>query len=99
MSCCVGITTVLTPLTWIHRVGLGQMCPEGRCFSFDQAASGWVKGEGTGAMSIDNLTEKVEGISVVDDSRSYLGTLGSIVITHAGATASIGAPSGPAEQE
>lgn len=99
MSCCVGITTVLTPLTWIHRTGLGQISNWGRCFSFDQSASGWVKAEGGGAMAIDNLTEKIEGVAVQDESRPYLGTLGSIVITHAGATATMGTPNGPANQE
>merc|ERR550532_969256 len=34
MSMCMGIAVTLTPLTWIHRVGLGQMCPGGRCLSF-----------------------------------------------------------------
>lgn len=99
LSCCVGICMVLTPLTWIHRVGLGQMSPFGRCFAFDNSASGWIKAEGGGAIALDNLTEKIEGVNVVDDSRDYLGTFGSVVLTHAGQAASLGTPHGPAEQE
>mmetsp|Transcript_24537 Transcript_24537/g.70517 ORF Transcript_24537/g.70517 Transcript_24537/m.70517 type:complete len:1160 (-) Transcript_24537:68-3547(-) len=98
MSMCMGIAVTLTPLTWIHRVGLGQMSPGGRCFSFDQSATGWIKGEGGVAFAVDNLTEKVEGVSIIDDSRYYLGTVGTVKINHAGMQTNLGTPHGPAVQ-
>mmetsp|Transcript_76043 Transcript_76043/g.154402 ORF Transcript_76043/g.154402 Transcript_76043/m.154402 type:complete len:1159 (-) Transcript_76043:168-3644(-) len=98
MSMCMGIALTLTPLTWIHRVGLGQLSPLGRCFTFDQSATGWVKAEGMGALAIDNLTEKVEGVAVQDDSRYYLGTFGAVHINHSGQQSSMGTPHGPAIQ-
>nr|AQS99306.1 type I polyketide synthase [Gambierdiscus excentricus] len=97
MSMCMGVAVTLTPLTWIHRVGLGQMSPLGRCLSFDQSATGWVKGEGGVAVAVDNLTEKVDGVSVIDD-RYYLGTLGTVKINHAGQQSTLGTPHGPAVQ-
>mmetsp|Transcript_59166 Transcript_59166/g.190309 ORF Transcript_59166/g.190309 Transcript_59166/m.190309 type:complete len:1000 (-) Transcript_59166:277-3276(-) len=98
MSMCMGICMVLTPLTWIHRVGLGQISPLGRCLSFDQSATGWVKGESGTALAVDNLTEKVEGVSIIDENRYYLGALGSVKINHAGLQTNLGTPHGPAEQ-
>uniref|UniRef100_A0A7S1SCT2 Ketosynthase family 3 (KS3) domain-containing protein n=1 Tax=Alexandrium catenella TaxID=2925 RepID=A0A7S1SCT2_ALECA len=98
MAMCMGIAMTLTPLTWIHRVGLGQISPSGRCLSFDQSATGWTKCEGGCAFAVDNLTEKVEGISIIDDSRYYLGTVGTVKINHAGMQTSLGTPHGPAVQ-
>jgi hypothetical protein len=48
---------------------------------------------------MDNLTETIEGVPVVDESRAYVGTFGSVVLTHAGQAATMGTPHGPAEQE
>eukprot|EP00445_Apocalathium_hangoei_P022569 CAMPEP_0203899414 /NCGR_PEP_ID=MMETSP0359-20131031/41833_1 /ASSEMBLY_ACC=CAM_ASM_000338 /TAXON_ID=268821 /ORGANISM="Scrippsiella Hangoei, Strain SHTV-5" /LENGTH=1158 /DNA_ID=CAMNT_0050822657 /DNA_START=62 /DNA_END=3535 /DNA_ORIENTATION=+ len=98
MSSVTGVTTILTPLTWYHRIGLGHMGPMGRCLSFDGSAVGWVKSELAGSLAIDNLTETVDGVQVQDDSRYYVGTFGSTVTKHMGVTATLGTPNAPAVQ-
>mmetsp|Transcript_115611 Transcript_115611/g.258317 ORF Transcript_115611/g.258317 Transcript_115611/m.258317 type:complete len:1168 (+) Transcript_115611:165-3668(+) len=98
MSACFGFTITLTPLTWFHRIGLGQMSTMGRCLTFDQSATGWVKAEGGGCLAIDNLTEVVDGFAIQDESRYYLGTFGACNISHQGGAASMGTPHGPAIQ-
>jgi len=40
----------------------------------------------------------VEGVSIIDESRYYLGTLGTVKINHAGMQTSLGTPHGPAVQ-
>ncbi|CAE8742837.1 unnamed protein product, partial [Polarella glacialis] len=98
MACCVAANVVLTPLTWLNRVGLGHMSPAGRCFTFDQSSSGFVKGEGVTGIALDRLTETIEGVLVQDESRPLVGTIGSVAVSHMGQAASLGTPHGPSVQ-
>jgi polyketide synthase-associated protein len=93
MSSCTGVKTVLTPLTWLHRIGLGLMSPFGRNFTFDSSGTGWCVAEGGGSLAISNLVETVDGERVVDSDKSYMGTIAACHIMHAGASANMtGAP-------
>jgi len=92
MSSCTGVTVILTPLTWFHRVGLGQMTSKGRCLSFDQSAAGWIKSESGGSLAVDNLLETVDGVPVQDNSRDCFATVADTTIKHMGVTATLGTP-------
>eukprot|EP00930_Biecheleria_cincta_P033397 TRINITY_DN23131_c0_g1_i1.p1 TRINITY_DN23131_c0_g1~~TRINITY_DN23131_c0_g1_i1.p1 ORF type:complete len:894 (-),score=143.51 TRINITY_DN23131_c0_g1_i1:2-2683(-) len=94
----VGISVVLTPLTWLNRIALGHMCPKGRCFVFDECARGWVKSDAVGSLAMDRLTDTVEGKQVQDESRFYVGTVGSVSVKHMGQSATLGTPHGPSVQ-
>lgn len=95
----VGISIVLTPLTWLNRIALGHMNPRGRSFVFDECARGWVKTDAMGALSVDRLTDTIEGKPVQDESRFYVGTLSTVVIKHMGQSATLGTPHGPSVQQ
>lgn len=64
----------------------------GRCFTFDQTADGYIRGEG-GAGFFMKVTTDLEEI----DSR--LGVIAGVCANHNGKAASLTAPSGPGQQK
>jgi len=63
----------------------------GRCFTFDEAADGYQRGEGCGSMYM-----KLSGAS--KDREERLAAIVGTVSSHDGKSASLTAPSGPAQQ-
>jgi len=63
----------------------------GRCFTFDETADGYQRGEGCGAMFMKLSRES-------KDQESRVACLVSSVSSHDGKSASLTAPSGPAQQ-
>mmetsp|Transcript_89390 Transcript_89390/g.182283 ORF Transcript_89390/g.182283 Transcript_89390/m.182283 type:complete len:743 (+) Transcript_89390:3-2231(+) len=96
---CGGIALTLHHNYLILACAQGLICPEGRCFSFDVTAAGWVKGEGSGIIVVDkNKVEMIDGEAVVDDKKHILALVSSGMVGHVGASASLTAPNGPGEQ-
>jgi len=63
----------------------------GRCFTFDEAADGYQRGEGCAAFFLQITADK-------DTTENRLGCMVGSVSSHDGKSASLTAPSGPAQQ-
>lgn len=88
-----GVYLMLTGATWLLLSANGHLSPQGRCFSFDQSADGYVKSEGVANLVLTLLE---------DDSKSEVEPKGIIAATHANHTgrgASLTAPCGPQQGE
>ncbi|MFD7662132.1 type I polyketide synthase, partial [Streptomyces sp. NPDC059788] len=70
----------------------GGMSPDGRCYTFDARANGYVRGEGGGAVLLKRLSQ-----AVADGDRVYGVIRGSAVNNGSGSTMST--PSGKAQEE
>jgi hypothetical protein len=75
------------------------MSNKGRSLTFDATANGWAKGEGLAAATFQKLGDVVDGKTVIDSDKAYLGTIAGAVVGHSGAASSYSAPNGPIEQE
>jgi acyl transferase domain-containing protein len=85
--------------SFVATCAQGFMSNKGRSLTFDATANGWVKGEGLAVVAMQKLGEVVDGKTVVDPDKPYLGTIAGGVVGHVGTTSSFNAPSGPIEQE
>lgn len=61
-----GANAILTPLLTLNFTGAGVIAPDGRCKTFDAAADGIVRGEGTGVVHLKRLSD-----AVADGDRIY----------------------------
>ncbi|CAE7461697.1 ppsA [Symbiodinium natans] len=93
---CGGVFLQMSPFMWPRFNAY--MNPAGRCFSFDQAANGYVRGECCASAALKPYAEKVDNQLLVVDA-PVLGTLVGWRMTNNGRSAGLAAPSGPAEQE
>jgi len=91
-----GVYLCLTPFMWPRWEAF--MNPAGRCFSFDNAARGYVVGEGCTMCTLKPYAEKVDGSIVVSDD-PYVGTMVGWSMANSGRNAGMAAPCGPAEEE
>ena len=78
---------IFSPMATVSIAVAGMTSPQGRCFTFDQRASGYCRGEGAVAVHVT-----ADG----DDSKSRF--LGSAVRAH-GKSASLTAPNSPMQIE
>lgn len=74
------------------------MSAVGRCFSFDQDASGWIRGEGASSVVLKRHGEMVDGEFVTDNEVNVIATLVGWTVTQNGRSASLSAPNGVAQQ-
>ncbi|CAE7221089.1 ppsD [Symbiodinium pilosum] len=93
---CGGVFLQMSPFMWPRFNAY--MNPKGRCFSFDQAANGYVRGECCASAALKPYAEKVDNQLIIADG-PCLGTLVGWRMTNNGRSAGLAAPSGPAEQE
>jgi len=91
-----GVFLQMTPFMWPRFNAW--MNPAGRCFSFDQNANGYVRGECCASVALEPYANKVDGALVVSD-KPCIGTMVGWRMTNNGRSAGLCAPSGPAEQE
>ncbi|NJC37104.1 acyl transferase domain-containing protein/acyl carrier protein/SAM-dependent methyltransferase [Xanthomonas arboricola] len=82
-----GVTLYLTPESYISMCGAGMLSAAGRCSAFDNAADGFVPGEGVGALVLKRLSD-----AIADNDRIHAVVLGS-GINQDGRTNGITAPS------
>ena len=94
---CGGVFLQMTPFMW-PRFG-AYMNPNGRCFSFDQSANGYVRGECCASAALKPYAEKTSAGDLFVIDGPCIGTLVGWRMTNNGRSAGLHAPSGPAEQE
>eukprot|EP00931_Biecheleriopsis_adriatica_P030537 TRINITY_DN17_c0_g1_i1.p1 TRINITY_DN17_c0_g1~~TRINITY_DN17_c0_g1_i1.p1 ORF type:complete len:811 (+),score=189.08 TRINITY_DN17_c0_g1_i1:114-2546(+) len=90
---------MITGTTWIIASGRGWLSPQGRCFTFDNSAEGYVKSEGVSSLVLNLLEEQVDGKKVRDDSSTVNGVIAATHMNHTGRGATLTASCGPQEQE
>lgn len=83
---------MLSPNLFICFAKARMISPDCRCRSFDQRANGYARGEGAGMVFLRPLEEALK------DGNPILATLRGSAVNHGGRSASLTAPSGPAQQ-
>jgi acyl transferase domain-containing protein/SAM-dependent methyltransferase len=87
-----GVNLILTPELSICFSSARMMSPDGRCKTFDDAANGYVRGEGCGVVVLRRLSD-----ALADGDRILALVRGSAV-NQDGRSGGLTAPSGPAQQ-
>ncbi|MGE2736151.1 type I polyketide synthase [Mycolicibacterium vaccae] len=88
-----GANVLLTPATMITFSNAHMLAPDGRCKTFDEAADGYVRGEGCGVIVIKRLEDAVR-----DGDRIRAVIRGS-AINQDGASGGLTVPNGVAQQQ
>ncbi|MDH5325116.1 MAG: SDR family NAD(P)-dependent oxidoreductase [Gammaproteobacteria bacterium] len=81
-----GIGLFMTPSNFISFAQMGMLSPTGQCKTFDDAADGYVRGEGCGLIFLKPLN------SALKDGDDILGVIKGSAINHGGRAKSITAP-------
>uniref|UniRef100_A0A7S4PZ26 Ketosynthase family 3 (KS3) domain-containing protein n=1 Tax=Alexandrium monilatum TaxID=311494 RepID=A0A7S4PZ26_9DINO len=95
----IGAQLMMSPVWWPQHCAMGWLSIRGRCLTYDASASGFARGEGVGAVALKPLADVVNGEYVRDDTSPLVGVLAGTCLNINGRGASLGAPSGMAEQE
>ncbi|BBB93450.1 MAG TPA: polyketide synthase [Methylomusa anaerophila] len=82
-----GVNIMAGPYLHIQASKAGMLSPDGRCFSFDARANGFVPGEGVGVVLLKRLADAVR------DGDPIYGVISGWGINHDGKTNGITAPS------
>ncbi|QFQ28648.1 SDR family NAD(P)-dependent oxidoreductase (plasmid) [Bacillus thuringiensis] len=93
MALVGGVTLYLTPESYISMCGAGMLSPDGQCKTFDNAANGFVPGEGAGALVLKRLKD-----AEADKDHIYGVIIGS-GLNQDGKTNGITAPSTNSQME
>ncbi|CDJ35952.1 LOW QUALITY PROTEIN: PKSN polyketide synthase for alternapyrone biosynthesis protein, related [Eimeria mitis] len=96
-GCCTGalvggVNIMLSPNLFICFAKARMISPDCRCRSFDQRANGYARGEGVGMVFLRPLEDALK------DGNPVFATLRGSAVNHGGRSASLTAPSGPAQQ-
>ena len=87
-----GVSLMLSPAYTINFSKARMLSPDGRCKTFDDAADGYVRGEGAGMVLLKRLAD-----AVADGDRIFAVVRGS-AINQDGHTSGLTVPNGPAQQ-
>ncbi|MBU6398819.1 MAG: SDR family NAD(P)-dependent oxidoreductase [Verrucomicrobia bacterium] len=88
-----GVNLILTPATTLGFIRAGMLAPDGRCKTFDQDASGYVRGEGVGAVLLKRLVDAER------DGDPIHGVILATAVNHGGRVNSLTAPNPVAQAE
>ncbi|MFK4106596.1 beta-ketoacyl synthase N-terminal-like domain-containing protein, partial [Streptomyces sp. NPDC019531] len=88
-----GVHLNLSPASSVSAAKLGVLSPDGRCYTFDSRANGFVRGEGGGLVVLKPLSRALE-----DGDDIYCTVLGSAV-NNDGSGTGLTAPSPEGQQE
>lgn len=88
-----GVNLLVTPHLFVYFSKLGALSPDGRCKPFDAAANGYARGEGCGAVLLKRLSDAQH------DGDTILAVIRGSAIGQDGASSSLTAPSGLAQQQ
>merc|ERR1711865_294796 len=81
---------------WIAQTSSHMLSPQGRCFTFDQSANGQNRGEGCSCV---NLQTSEPWQQDAMDAKGRLAMVAGTASNQDGKSASLTAPSGPAQQQ
>ncbi len=87
-----GVNILLSPELTNTFQQAGMLSPDGLCKAFDEAADGYVRGEGCGVILLKRLSEAVK------DSDNIVGVVSGSAITQDGRSNGLTAPSGDAQK-
>ena len=93
MAIAGGVNAILSPLGHIYFGKSGVLSNDGKCRVFDRGASGYIRGEGCGAVLLKPL-----GQAVKDGDHIY-GVLPGAAVNHGGYSNSLTAPNPRAQAE
>ena len=88
-----GVNLILAPESTVGAAKFGGLSPDGRCFTFDARANGYVRGEGGGVVVLKPLTR-----AVAEGDRIY-GVIRGSAVNNDGVTEGLTVPSVVAQQE
>lgn len=88
-----GVNVISSPLLHLAFSKAGMLSPDGRCKTFDQAANGYVRGEGCGAILLKPLSKALE------DGDNIYGLIKGTGINHGGKANSLTAPNPKAQAD
>ncbi len=88
-----GVNLVLTPEGSVTFSQARMLASDGRCKSFDEAADGYVRGEGCGIVVLKRLTDAQR------DGDRILAVVRGSAVNQDGLTNGLVAPNGPSQQE
>lgn len=86
MALVGGINVLSTPTSYISFSKTGMLSPTGQCYSFDENADGYVRGEGAGVVLLKPLQNAIE------DGDNILGVIKGSAVNHGGKARTLTAP-------
>ncbi len=92
MALAGGVNLILSPEMTITLTKAYMMSPDGRCNTFDAAASGYVRGEGCGMVVLKRLSDAVAA------GDRILALVRGSAVNHDGRSNGLSAPNGPAQE-
>ncbi len=91
MALAGGVNLMLLPEAHVALSRAQMMAPDGHCKTFDEAANGYVRGEGGGVVVLKKLS------TAVADGDRVLAVIRGSAVNHDGRSGGLTAPSGPAQ--
>jgi acyl transferase domain-containing protein len=92
MALAGGVNLMLSPLSTLALSHLRMMAPDGRCKTFDEAADGFVRGEGCGIVVLKRLRDALA------DGDRILALIRGTAVNQDGRSGGLTAPNGPAQE-
>ncbi|MEE2937647.1 MAG: type I polyketide synthase [Planctomycetota bacterium] len=87
-----GVNVCLSPDTFISLSKARMLSPTGACRPFDEAANGYVRGEGCGVVLLKRMADAIR------DNDNILAVIRGSAVNHGGRTSGISAPNGAAQR-
>ncbi len=87
-----GVNLLLAPEGNIFLSRAGALSPDGRCKTFDEAANGFVRGEGCGVIVLKRLSD------ALSNGDNILALIAGSAVNHDGRSSGLTVPSGPAQE-
>ena len=87
-----GVNLTLSPLLYVTLSAAGMMAPDGQCKSFDEAANGYVRGEGCGIVVLKRYSDALA------NGDQILGLIRGSGVNQDGASSGFTVPNGVAQQ-
>jgi natural product biosynthesis luciferase-like monooxygenase protein/amino acid adenylation domain-containing protein len=87
-----GVNLTLSPLLYVTLSAAGMMAPDGQCKSFDDAANGYVRGEGCGIVVLKRYSDAIA------NGDQILGLIRGSGVNQDGASSGFTVPNGVAQQ-